>query len=92
MMLKSYGKNYNNMTKHWRRGRRHFKPLTRKEIFTWLLVSITFSIFFILYMSKGFLFNCVFEWPLRWDVKNCLSEQVDPASRKAAEKAVNFVP
>jgi len=68
------------------------KPLTKQESFGWMLVSIIFTIFFIFYLLKGFVINCIFEWPIRWDVNKCWTEQIDPASKNAAEKAVNFVP
>lgn len=54
--------------------------------------SVIFGLLFIFYFSTSFISNCVFEWPIRWDVKTCWVEQIHPAKEKATEKAVNFVP
>lgn len=71
--------------------KRRNTKLTKKE-FQWLITITVFIIAFIFYFTKGYLSNCIFEWPPRWDVKVCFSEQINPAKDKAAEKAANFVP
>lgn len=70
--------------------------MSRDEEFQWWIVTIVFVVCFIFYLSWGFLSNCIFEWPIRWDVGTCWHEQIKPAkekaSEKASEKAVNFIP
>lgn len=78
-----------------RRRKYHYyssKGLTKEEKFRWILVIIIFIVGFLIYFSYGILTNCVFHWPIRWDVMTCWNEQVNPAKEKAAEKAANFVP
>lgn len=62
------------------------------ERFGWLVATVVFIVMFVAYFVYGFFAHCVFEWPVRLDVKVCWSEQVDPAKQKAAEKAANFIP
>lgn len=76
-----------------RRYRRYReRRMTEQEKFQWVLATIIFVVFFTLYFVRGYFSNCIFEWPVRWDVKTCFVEQISPAKEKAAEKAVNFVP
>ena len=78
-------------------GRRKFyrhrsRGLTNQEKFQWGLTMAVFVIVFCVVFVYRFFANCVFEWPIRWDVRACWNEQVQPAKEKAAEKAANFVP
>jgi len=66
--------------------------MTEFEKFQWIVFCIICTVLFAFYLIKGFIFNCVFEWPIRWDVRVCWSEQINPAKEKAAEKATNFMP
>ncbi len=80
----------------YRRYRKHYyhhpKKITKEEIFQWGVVAVVFAFFFIFHFIGGFLSNCIFEWPIRWDVSTCWHEQIAPAKEKAAEKAANFIP
>lgn len=82
------------MPKYWKQKNHNHRPkkLTGKEKFQLILVAVVFSIVFILYFVYSFFSNCIFRWPIRWDVKSCWNEQIDPASKKAAESAANFIP
>jgi hypothetical protein len=66
--------------------------MSKEDAFQWLVVCVVFAVCFVFYFIHGFFANCIFEWPLRFDVKVCWNEQVDPSVHKAAEKAANFVP
>jgi len=68
------------------------KKMSRQEKFQWILTSIVFSVAFISIFAYRFMTNCIFEWPIRWDIGVCWCEQVEPAKNAAAERAVNFVP
>ena len=74
------------------RYRYHDKKMTKLEKFQWLLTAVIFGIVFVVYFSYRFATNCIFEWPIRWDVRACWHEQIAPAKEKAAEQAANFVP
>lgn len=77
-----------------KRRRRYYnsKKMSEEEKTQWILTSIVFIICFIFYLLWGFISNCIFEWPIRWDVGACWIEQVKPAKEKAVEKAINFIP
>lgn len=62
------------------------------EKFQWILFTIVFVILFIIYFTYRFFSNCVFEWPIRWDVSTCWNEQIVPSKEKAIEKASVFAP
>ena len=68
------------------------KKMTKQEKFQWILTSVVFTVVFISVFAYRFVTNCIFEWPIRWDIGICWHEQVEPAKNAAAEKAVNFVP
>lgn len=68
------------------------KELTEKRIFGWIVTSVVFTACFVMYFAHHFVANCIFEWPIRWDVGVCWNEQVDSAVRGASEVAVHFVP
>ena len=68
------------------------KKMTEFEKFQWVLTAIVFVVVFICVLIYLFTTKCVFEWPIRWDVKTCLQEQVQPAKEEAIDKAANFVP
>lgn len=74
------------------RNRHSTRGMTKNEKFKWKLFFIVCVVLFIFYFIHGFLSNCVFKWPIRWDVATCWNEQIIPAKQKAAEKAVNFIP
>lgn len=40
----------------------------------------------------SFFANCIFEWPVRWDIGTCWDEQKAPAKQKAVEEAIKFAP
>ena len=64
----------------------------KEENFQLIFVMVVFVICFVFYFTRGFLSNCVFKWPIRWDVPTCWNEQISPAKKQATEKAANFVP
>jgi hypothetical protein len=68
------------------------KPLTKIESFQLVLVAVIFTVCFVFYIIKGFIFNCIFEWPIRWDIMTCWTEQINPTVQKASEAVVNFLP
>ncbi len=68
------------------------KKMTEFEKFQWAIFFIVLIGGFLFYFVLGWITNCVFEWPIRWDVTNCWNEQINPAKEKASEKAVNFIP
>jgi len=68
------------------------KKMTEFEKFQWVLTAIVFVVVFICVFAYRFTTNCIFEWPIRWDVGVCWHEQVGPAKDAATEKAANFVP
>ena len=59
------------------------KNLTPEEKFQWALAIAIFIIAFIFYFVINYFSNCIFEWPIRWDVKTCWHEQINPAKNKA---------
>lgn len=72
--------------------RRREKKMTEFEKFQWVLFISIFVVSFVCIFAFRFVTNCIFEWPIRWDVKVCWNEQVGPAKDAAAEKAANFAP
>jgi len=68
------------------------KKMTEEEKTGWVIATIVFLLCFVFYFIHGLLAHCVFEWPIRWDVRTCWNEQINPAQQKAAEKAINFIP
>jgi hypothetical protein len=56
-----------------------------------LLAAIILVTSFIAYFTLNFVKNCIFEWPIRWDVKTCWNEQKDPSWNKALETTSNFI-
>ncbi|RJO61207.1 hypothetical protein C4544_03490 [candidate division WS5 bacterium] len=82
------------MSRHWKFKKYHSgsKKMTEFEKFQWIAFFIICAVLFGFYLIKGFISNCVFEWPIRWDVHACWNEQINPAKEKAAEKAINFIP
>jgi hypothetical protein len=77
---------------HRRFHRHKEKKMTEFEKFQWALFIGIFVVSFVCIFAYRFVTNCVFEWPIRWDVKVCWNEQVGPAKDAAAEKAANFAP
>ena len=66
--------------------------MTQREKIGWLIAGGVFVVCFMAYFIYGFFTNCVFHWPIRWDVDECWHEQIAPAQNKAAESASNFIP
>ncbi|MES3004627.1 MAG: hypothetical protein V4690_00780 [Patescibacteria group bacterium] len=62
------------------------------EIPKWIFYFLTLTILFIVFFSFNFVSNCIIEWPPRWDVRTCWSEQFEPAKTKAIEKSAPFMP
>lgn len=60
--------------------------------FWWIFFFVLLTIVFILQFAYNFVANCIFEWPIRWDVKVCWNEQINPAKEKAIEVAGPFMP
>jgi len=68
------------------------KKASELERFQWMIVMIVFIIVFLTTFAWRFTTNCIFEWPIRWDVGVCWVEQLTPSKEEAIEKAVNFAP
>ncbi len=68
------------------------RKMSEQEKFQWVLTAIVFVVVFIGAFIYFFASNCIFEWPIRWDIKACWHEQVQPAKEEAIDKAANFVP
>ena len=66
------------------------KSLSKEEWFAWKVTFSVFVVCFVFYFIYGFVTNCIFEWPIRWDIGVCWNEQIAPAKEKASEKAVIF--
>lgn len=75
-----------------RKKYRRNRGMSEMEKFQWVVASVVFAVVFVVLLAYGFVAHCVIEWPIRWDVGTCWHEQVDPASKKAAEAASNFIP
>jgi hypothetical protein len=84
----------NSLLKYKQYKRRGYpsKKLSKKEFYRYLLVAVVFTIIFIPCFIYFFFSNCVFVWPVRWDMKTCWHEQIAPSSEKAAKGAVNLLP
>lgn len=78
----------------YRKHKRYSYPkrFTKEEKIKWIFLAVVFSAAFLFYVLKGFLFNCILEWPLIFDVITCWKEQIDPAVKDTSEKTVNFMP
>lgn len=57
-----------------------------------MFLCVIFTVLFVGYVVYGFIGRCVFEWPIRWDMATCWSEQVNASSQKAAENSAEFLP
>ena len=68
------------------------RKMTEQEKFQRILTAIVFVVVFIGAFIYFFASNCIFEWPIRWDIKTCWNEQIQPARNEAIDKAANFVP
>lgn len=82
------------MARYRRYKRRYRRPqkMSKEEEFQWIVATVVFVVAFVVYFTFGFISNCIWEWPPRWDVGTCWNEQIDPAKDKASEKATPFVP
>ena len=78
------------MAKYHRRRRE--KPMSKEEKVAWIITCVVFVVCFVAYFIYGFFSNCIFHWPIRWDIGTCWHEQIQPAQNKAAESASNFMP
>lgn len=84
-----------NMRKHKKYKRRNIprsQKITKEDKLHLMIVVVVFVVCFVFYLMSSFVSNCIFEWPLRWDIGTCWNEQVGPAKEKAVEKAIQFVP
>jgi hypothetical protein len=63
-----------------------------EELLKYLPAAIVFIIVLVAVFTFNFLTNCIFEWPIRWDIGVCWDEQKEPSVRKATEEAIKFVP
>jgi hypothetical protein len=68
------------------------RRMSKKEMVGWAIAAFVFIVSYVVYFSFSFVSNCIFEWPIRWDIKTCWHEQVGPAKEKASEAAANFIP
>lgn len=68
------------------------RKMSKFERFQWVVTIMIFCILFVIYFAYKFLSNCIFEWPIRWDVHTCWKEQIAPSKEKAIEKASVFAP
>lgn len=78
--------------KHRRRNTSRSQKITKEDKLHLMIIGIVFVVCFVFYLMSSFVSNCIFEWPLRWDIGTCWNEQVGPAKEKAVEKAIQFVP
>lgn len=67
------------------------RKLTKKEKDRYTVAVVVFVAVFVGVLTYNFFSNCVFEWPIRWDVGTCFNEQIKPAKDNAAEKAAQFI-
>jgi hypothetical protein len=65
--------------------------ITKKDIKKWTVIAIVFTVLYIFYRISGFFSNCIFEWPIRWDVNTCWQEQHEPAKQKASEVTAQLI-
>jgi len=84
------------MAKYWHKKKHYYKPkqprkLTEFEKFSLVVAAVVFVIALIYFTVAGFLRNCVFHWPVQWDVSACWHEQIAPAQQKAAQAAEPFI-
>lgn len=78
-------------------SRRHHKNYKHKnkdkdDIRDYIPMVIIFIIGVIVLTPWYFIKNCIFEFPIRWDVGTCWHEQVETAKKDASEYAVKFAP
>ncbi len=55
-----------------------------------IVVGVVFIIVFVAVFVNSYVRNCIWEWPIRWDVKTCWNEQIEPSKEKATEEAAKF--
>ena len=67
------------------------RKMTEFEKFSLIVAAIVFVISLIYFVIVGFLHNCVFHWPIRWDISACWHDQIAPAQQKAAQTAEPFI-
>lgn len=75
-----------------RRFYRRDRGMTKQEKLQWALVVAVFVVVFLVVFVYRFFAHCIFEWPIRWDVKTCWNEQVGPAKEEAVEESIKFAP
>lgn len=73
-------------------GKRKYKKDRVPEWFQWAIFAVVFFVIFVISMIWNFTANCVFEWPLRFDVATCWDEQKPDAKEDATDAASNFMP
>lgn len=73
------------------RKRKNPQGITKEDKEKWAVVSVVFAVVYIFNLITGFFSNCVFEWPIRWDVNTCWQEQHEPAKHKASEIAAQLI-
>jgi hypothetical protein len=66
--------------------------MTSFEKFQWLFFFVVLITAFLLSFAYHFVSNCIFTWPIRWDIHACWNEQIKPAKLDAVDKASNFMP
>jgi flagellar basal body-associated protein FliL len=69
-----------------------FSEKDKKIILQWCIAAVIFTLGVAIYFSWFFVHNCIFHWPIRWDIGKCWQEQILPAQQKAGETASPFVP
>ena len=78
--------------RRYRYHRRRSDGMTKQERFQWIVVAVVFVAVFLVVFVYKFFANCIFEWPVRWDIGTCWDEQKVPAKQKAIEEAIKFAP
>lgn len=69
--------------------------LTRREkrvVFLWIVAAIVLVTGYIIFQTVHFIRDCIFEWPIRWDVRTCWNEQKQASWDKAGEGTSLFIP
>lgn len=66
--------------------------ISKREREMLIFASVVFVITFAVCFVYNFISNCIFEWPIRWDIGTCWNEQIQPSKQKASEAVINFIP
>lgn len=66
----------------------------KDKIFIFQVFLTVFVLLFgtVMYFSIYFVRNCIFHWPIRWDIGTCWNEQIQPAQDSAVKDASVVAP